>query len=232
LTFTHRLWEKLHRIWRRVQGEAEQEGTAMKKIVFFSLVLFLVACTTVDQDVLYNFDKDADFSKFKSYKWVPIKDASRVDDFRDKQIKDTVDAELAKKGLTKTNADAADLYVGYQAGIGAETKFTSYKTDWGYAPGWSGGGWYRGMGGMTTGQTSTIYVGQLAVDLYDSAGHELVWRGVVSKTIDPKAKPEKQQKNLAKAVKKLLKNYPPPVKKYILPHPISIIYIAVRITCL
>jgi len=35
----------------------------------------------------------------------------------------------------------------------------------------------------------------------------------VSKTIDPKAKPEKQQKNLAKAVKKLLKDYPPPVKK-------------------
>jgi hypothetical protein len=34
----------------------------------------------------------------------------------------------------------------------------------------------------------------------------------VSKTIDPKAKPEKQQKNLAKAVKKLLKDYPPRAK--------------------
>jgi hypothetical protein len=41
----------------------------------------------------------------------------------------------------------------------------------------------------------------------------LVWRGLASKTLDPKAKPEKQQKNLAKAVKKLLKNYPPPAKK-------------------
>jgi hypothetical protein len=36
---------------------------------------------------------------------------------------------------------------------------------------------------------------------------------VVSKTIDPEAKPEKQEKNLNKAVAKLLKNYPPPVKK-------------------
>jgi len=53
----------------------------------------------------------------------------------------------------------------------------------------------------------------LDLDMYDSAGHDIVWRGVVSKTIDPKAKPEKQQKNLAKAVTKLLKNYPPPVKK-------------------
>ena len=65
----------------------------------------------------------------------------------------------------------------------------------------------------TTGQTSTIYIGQLALDMYDSAKHDLVWRGVASKTIDPKAKPEKQEKNLNKAVAKLLKKYPPPVEE-------------------
>jgi hypothetical protein len=36
---------------------------------------------------------------------------------------------------------------------------------------------------------------------------------VASKTLDQKAKPDKQEKNLKKAVAKLLKNYPPPVKK-------------------
>ena len=65
---------------------------------------------------------------------------------------------------------------------------------------------------MTTGSTSTIYVGQLDIDMYESAKKELVWRGTASKTIDPKAKPDKQQKNLTKAVAKLLKNYPPPTK--------------------
>jgi hypothetical protein len=34
----------------------------------------------------------------------------------------------------------------------------------------------------------------------------------VSKTIDPKAKPDKQQKELTNAVAKLLKNYPPKAK--------------------
>jgi hypothetical protein len=48
--------------------------------------------------------------------------------------------------------------------------------------------------------------------MYDSAKKELVWRGVASKTIDPKAKPEKQQNNITKAVDKLLKNYPPKKK--------------------
>jgi hypothetical protein len=186
----------------------------MKTNAIFSIALFLLAASTaVSQDVRYNFDKDTDFAKFKTYKWVALKDAPEVDNLRDKQIKEAVDAELAAKGLTKTDADAADLYIGYQAGIGTEKQFTSYNTDWGYGAGWYRGGWYGGGGGgMTTGQTSTIYTGQLAVDFYDSKNHDLVWRGVASKSIDPKAKPEKQQKNLTKAVTKLLKNYPPPLK--------------------
>ena len=66
---------------------------------------------------------------------------------------------------------------------------------------------------MTTGTTSTIYVGQLALDMYASQPHKLVWRGVASKTLDTEAKPEKQEKNLTKAVAKMLKKYPPEVKK-------------------
>ena len=188
----------------------------MNKLSLFSIgALLLVASVAAAQDVRYNFDKETDFSKFKTYKWVPIKDAAKPNDLVDKQIIDTIDAELAKKGLTKTDADSANLYIGYQAAIGTEKQFTSYNTDWGYGPGWGRGGWYGGgMGSsMTTGQTSTIYVGQLALDMYDPANKDLVWRGTASKTIDPKAKPEKQQKNLTKAIAKLLKNYPPQVKK-------------------
>ena len=186
----------------------------MKKMLLLSIALFLLSVSAaVGQDVRYNFDKDTDFAKFKTYKWVALKDAPEVDNLRDKQIKEAVDAELTTKGLTKTDADSADLYIGYQAAIGTEKQFTSYNTDWGYGPGWYRGGWYGGGSSMTTGQTSTIYTGQLAIDFYDSKNHDLVWRGVASKTIDTKAKPEKQQKNLTKAVTKLLKNYPPPPPK-------------------
>jgi len=48
--------------------------------------------------------------------------------------------------------------------------------------------------------------------MYSPSPKALVWRGVASKTLDAKAKPEKQQKNLAKALAKLLKNYPPQLK--------------------
>ena len=64
---------------------------------------------------------------------------------------------------------------------------------------------------MTTGPNYYgIYAGQLAVDMNHSENHALIWRGLASKTVDPNAKADKQQKNLAKAVAKLLKNYPPP----------------------
>ena len=185
----------------------------MKKIVFLStLILFFATSSAFAQDVRYNFDKNINFSKFKTYKWVILKDAPTANDLVTKQLKDAVDAELATKGLTKINDDTANLFIGYQAGVGQEKQFTSFSSDWGYGGGWYRGGWYGPGGGTTTGSTSTIYVGQLVLDMYDSANRDLVWRGVASKTLDSKAKPDKQQKNLAKAVKKLLKNYPPAVK--------------------
>ncbi len=165
------------------------------------------------QDVRYNFDKNTDFAKFKTYKWVVLKDATPMNSLVDKEIKNAIDTELAAKGLTKVVDGASDLYVGYQGAVEHEKQFTSFDSSWGYGGGWYRGGWYGGpYSGISTGQTTTIYIGQLAVDIYDSANKDLVWRGVVSKTLDPKAKPDKQEKNLNKAVAKLMKNYPPKVK--------------------
>ena len=179
------------------------------RIVLLSLCLLLVTCRNEGPEVRYNFDKNSDFSKFRTYTWVPLQNDPKIDRLRGEQIKAAVDAEIAKKGLVKTEADTADLYIGYQAAIEKETQFTSYKTDWGLGPGWSGGNLHGAVGGVTTGQMSTIYTGQLALDMYDRKNHWLVWRGVANKTIDIDASQTKQQKNLERAVVTLLKNYPP-----------------------
>jgi hypothetical protein len=186
----------------------------MKRVLWLSALAVLVSAGAVQaQDVRYNFDKTANFGSFKTYKWVTIKGASQLSDLADRQVKAAIDAELAKKGLTKTDDDKADLFIGYQPGVNKEKEYTSFDSGYGYGPGWYGGGWYgAGGGGISTGSTSTIYIGQLALDMYASQPHTLIWRGVASKTLDTEAKPEKQQKNLAKAVAKLLKNYPPKVK--------------------
>jgi len=152
------------------------------------LSLIVVALLTLGasgaraQDVRYNFAKDAKFSDYRTYKWVDVvKGSDQVNQITDNQIKAALEAELATKGLTKTDSDDADLYIGYQTAVGTEKQFNSYSTGWGYGPGW-GGGWYGyrvGYGGgmtstTTSGSTSTIYIGQLGLDMYDSKGKDLV----------------------------------------------------------
>src|SRR5215469_8429367 len=190
----------------------------MKNLALLAAALLALGASGARaQDVSYNFAKDAKFSDYKTYKWVDLKGADEPNQITQNQIKAAIDSELAAKGLTKTDSDDADLYVGMQTAIGTEKQFTSFSSGWGTGPGW-GGGWYgaRGMGGMTssttTGSTSTIYVGQLGVDMYDAKNKDLVWRGRATKTINPKAKPDKQEKNIKKAVAKLMKNYPPKQK--------------------
>jgi hypothetical protein len=53
----------------------------------------------------------------------------------------------------------------------------------------------------------------LLVDLFDPAKKQLIWRGDASKTLDLKKDPDKNYKNLQKAMAKLFKNYPPQAGK-------------------
>jgi hypothetical protein len=181
------------------------------KAIRIIIPVLLLAMAAFAQDVRYNFASGQDFSKYKTYKWVQVKGADQLNQLADQQLKAAVDAELLKKGLTRTEGDTADLYLGYQVALSEEKQFTSFDSGWGYGPGW-GGGWYGGGGGMSTTTSTTIPIGQLDLDMYDTAAKQLVWRGTASKSLDPKAKPEKRQKNLQKGVAKLLKNYPPKKK--------------------
>jgi len=185
----------------------------MSRRLAFAAAFILLAAVASAQDVSYNFDQKADFTKYKTYKWMAAKDAEQIDPLVAKQIVDAIDKQLATKGLAKTDGDKADLYLVYQAGVSKEKEVTSFSSGYAMGPGW-GGRYYGGYGGgTTTATTATIYIGALAIDLYDVATKELVWRGLASKQIDTKASPEKRQKNLDKGMAKVFKNYPPKVKK-------------------
>ena len=187
----------------------------MKLVRWVAPVFLLLGGMAAAQDVRYNYEKSADFTKYKTYKWVEMKTSDK-DAMVDSQIKSTIDAELATKGLTKSESDSADLYVGYQIAINTEKQVNTFSSDYGYGGGWGPYGRYGGMGGMgsttATSTTSTLYVGSLQLDFYDVSKKQAVFRAVGTKTLDTKAKPEKRQKNLAKAVKKMLKEYPPKAK--------------------
>ena len=183
------------------------------RAIGMTLAVALLAVCTFAQDVRYNFATGADFSRYKTFKWVQVKGADPLDQIADGQLKSTVNEELAKKGLNRTEAETADLFVAYQVSLSQEKEVASFDPGWGYGDGWGRAvDWYGG-GEISTSTTSTITIGQVDIDMYDPTAKQLVWRGTATKTLDVKAKPEKREKNLRKGVAKLLKNYPPPPKK-------------------
>jgi Domain of unknown function (DUF4136) len=181
--------------------------------------LVLVWCVAASaQDIKYNYLQGTDFSKYKTYKWVQIPNVQYPNSILDDQIKRAIDAQLALKGLTKTE-DNPDLYVAYQAAVNQEKQWNSYSTGgdmwgWGGWGGWGGRGGMGGMGGMSTTTTtsSTINIGTLNLDIYDIGTKKQVWRGEATKTLGSGKDPKKVEKNLNKAMAKLMKKYPPPVK--------------------
>jgi hypothetical protein len=67
--------------------------------------------------------------------------------------------------------------------------------------------------GTTTTQVRDILVGTLVIDMADAKKSQLAWRGTGVKTgVNTQTKPEKRDKNIREAVKKIFKNYPPKQK--------------------
>jgi len=168
------------------------------KILRTALVcLFCLNAVALAQDVKYDYDRGTTFSQFKTYKWVKIPSAVQLNQLQEQNVMRAVDEQLASKGLTKTDGDAANLAVAYQASIDKEKQIQ----------GWGGGApRFRGYGQATT---STIQIGTLVIDIYKAADKQLVWRGSATKTLNPSKDPDKNYKNLQKAMEKLFKNYPP-----------------------
>ncbi len=132
-----------------------------------------------------------------------VRSTGSEDPLIDQDIRRAVDEQLAQKGLTKVEKNA-DLQVIYHAAIHQEKNLSIW--------GRGGSGWW-GVDDSVQGQTSTISVGTLVVDLYDPARKQLIWRGDATKTIDLKKDPDKNYKNLQKAMAKLFRNYPPAPNK-------------------
>ena len=160
-------------------------------------VAFMACIVAIGQDVRHNSMPGVDFSKYHTYKWVNIEGAAHPNQIVDAEIKQSIDSQLASKGLTKTDGDQADLYIGYQVAVDQEKQWNAWGTGRGFG------------GGMGEATQSTINVGSLVLDMYDPTTKQLVWQGTATKTINPSGNQEKNEKNLNKAMEKLLKGFPP-----------------------
>jgi Domain of unknown function (DUF4136) len=164
-------------------------------------MVFLFAGRLSAQDVKTDYDHNANFAQYKTYRWehVQTKDPLYVD-----RIKTAVNAALAARGWTQVDSGGDVSIIAIQMAHERETLNTFYD---GFGGGW---GWRRfgggGFGDATT-TTETYRIGTLIVDLYDTRTKQLIWRGSASDTLSNNA--TKNTDNLDKGVEKMFAKFPP-----------------------
>jgi hypothetical protein len=146
------------------------------------------------QSVTYDFDRSANFTRFKTYTWVRGTDLN--DQLNHQRIMRAVDAQLAARGFSKVEAAGnPDVLVAYHASFDRNLQINAF-----------GSGPRIGMRSGTA-TVEEIVVGTLAVDMMDAQTRSIVWRGMATKELDARASPDKE-KGINKAAEKIFKNYP------------------------
>jgi len=159
----------------------------------------LLGTMALAQSTTYDFDKAANFSRFKSYAWV--RGTVLTDELNHARVVNAVSAQLAAKGLTRVESIAnPDLLVAYHASFDRDLQISGFA---------SGFGPYRFAGGSGVARTEKILTGTLAIDIVDARTRTIVWRGMASKEVDVNADPSSRERNINKVVARLFKNYPP-----------------------
>jgi hypothetical protein len=189
----------------RPEMKTMQVRTRITELTFISAVVFAVCTTALAQQVRYNFLQGTDFSKYKTYRWEKLEELEYPTDDVDQKIRHSIDAILTSRGLTRVEEGDSDLLAIYQATVSKQREWNAYRAGADY---WDYGGWYGWGGGRPRARTY-INVGTLSLDFYDVALKRQVWRGEASKTLNPPKDPMKLQAKIDKAMRRLLKNFPP-----------------------
>src|SRR5947209_5856262 len=185
-----------------------KKGGSMKlqKAVFVLMgMMLLFAGKLSAQQVKTDYDRNANFTQYKTYSWAQVKTKDSLDVDR---IKSAVNAALAAKGWAQVDSGGDVSIIAIETTQNQQTLNTFYD---GFGGGW---GWRRfgggGFGEATT-TTDTYKVGTLVIDLFDATSKKLVWRGSASDTLSDKS--EKNIKNLNKSVQKMFEHFPPGADK-------------------
>jgi Domain of unknown function (DUF4136) len=168
-----------------------------RKAILTGLVAFVLTAASFAQQVKTDYDRNANFSKYKTFSFEKVQTA---DPLWVDRVKSAISSALTAKGMTQVDSGGDISIIAVGMTNTQQTLDTFYN---GFGGGWRWGGRF----GDATTTTETYQVGTLVVDLYDSSTKELLWRGSASDTLSNKS--SNNIKNLDKGVEKMFKKYPP-----------------------
>jgi len=162
-----------------------------------------IACAHKNPPPDFSYNHSANFAGLTTYSWyedptwkMPQGNSIVDGQFIDRHVRESVDAELQKKGYRKIDGGSPSFFVAYHtdaAGVVSQDRYGVYGWwNWGYVD-------YYG--------TKYRKQGMLALDVR-SAGRELIWRGARIAMVG--TNPDALAKDIDSAVDLLLKEFPPP----------------------
>ena len=159
-----------------------------------ALAFLLFASSAFGQKIDVKLDKTVDFSQYKTYTWAEGMRAKNP--LVNQLIVDSIEQQLAAKGLTKAEANG-DIQVLFAAAMDLDLQMTGLT--WGNAS--------NPMGAYAAiGPPMTVPKGMLVVDMMDKKTERYIWRATARETLPqaPTADITKDAQRVEKLVKKVV----------------------------
>lgn len=175
----------------------------MKSLSLFSLILIILfsSCSTVR--VASDYDKQANFSTYKSYAFFkPGIDKADISDLDKKRILRAIEADLNAKGFIKSNNPDMLISIFTKTKENVNVYQNNFAFNYGYGWGWNP--WFWGAGFNTVSRTTE---GTLYIDLIDATKKELIWQGMGTAALTKNV--DKKQEKINSIVTAILEKYPP-----------------------
>lgn len=169
------------------------------KILPLLLLFILASCSSIR--VNQDYDKNADFSQYKTYAYHKSGiDKVEISDLDKKRILRSIDETMTAKGFTKS--ENPDLLINFFTQEREQVSVNQFNMGYGWGYGWNP--WF--YGGRTT-SVNSYPEGTLTIDVIDANKKELIWQGqgegVLTKNVD------KKDEKIKEFVTKILEQYPP-----------------------
>ena len=166
------------------------------KLFLLILIIFsLVSCSSIY--VVYDYDVEADFSKYSTYRWdMNRSDSAFKNQLLDKRLRYALNKELQARGYEQTD-DSADFILSYEQATHQEKDVYVVH---------SSHGWSRHRF-----HTRQVFVdhhkeGTIVLNIFDGKTDELVWQGWASGI---EVDLENIEYNINTVAAKLIEKFPP-----------------------
>jgi hypothetical protein len=177
----------------------------LSRLAALAAAALLMAGCESGPDVRADYDRAADFSKYRTYNF--LTDSGTAKSLALQTMQNSAKREMEKRGYTM--AQNPDLLIHFQGKVEEKTDIESTPAPM-YGPGFGYRGWYGApYGGWGTSEVTTrrYNVGTLVMDIVDPAKQQVVYQGGISGVI---TKEMRDNRNAAidGAVVQLFARYP------------------------